>query len=198
MKIQVPNSLSEIRLCDFQEFIAISNPTEEDYFRLFLKIDDISNIKITSVNSVVDSLNKLFETEETELTERFEFKGVNYGFVPKLDDITYGENKDITKYINDWSSMHKALSVLYRPITSSFNMKYLIEPYEGSDKFSEAFKELPLSVAFGAKVFFCNLIKDLANCIPSYLEKEVQEATSTKSMANIQTFLRSQMGMLQR
>ena len=43
-------------------------------------------------------------------------KTVKFGFMPKLDDISLGEFIDLDKYISDWQQMHKALSVLYRPV----------------------------------------------------------------------------------
>ena len=88
-------------------------------------------------------------------------------------DITYGENKDVTSYINEWGNMHKAMAVLFRPIKQKQGHKYLIEEYEGSHKYSEVMKQMPLSVVLGAMVFFYNLTNELLNYIPSYLEKEL-------------------------
>lgn len=199
MKIQLPTSLEEIRLADFQEFITIDEPSPEDYFRLFLKIDDISNIKASSIHECVEHLNHLFnEANETKLTQRFEFEGKFYGFIPKLDDMTYGENKDITKYINNFNTIHKALKVLYRPITATLNGTYLIEPYKGTTEGADAFKELPLSVAFGAKVFFYNLTKELANFMSRYTVEEGILTGSIKSGESTATFMRLQKEILRK
>lgn len=199
MKIQVPSSLEDIKLGDFQEFLKIENPSPEDYFRLFLKIDDISNIKASSITDIVMHINNIFEqSNETKLTQRFEFEGVYYGFIPKLDDMTYGENKDITKYVNDFNTIHKALKVLYRPITATLNNTYLIEPYKGTTEGADAFKELPLSVAFGAKVFFYNLTKDLANYIAKFSVEEALLTGSIKSGESTPTYMRLQREILRK
>jgi hypothetical protein len=50
--------------------------------------------------------------------------------------------------------MHKAMAVLFRPIKKKQGTKYLIEDYEGSHKYSELMKEIPLDVVMGAMVFF--------------------------------------------
>ena len=99
--------------------------------------------------------------------------------MPNLDDITYGENKDVTAYLNDWQTMHKAMAVLYRPIKQKLGARYLIEDYEGSHKYSEAMKEMPLGIVMGAMVFFYNLTNALLKAIPSYLEKQTEKEQTT-------------------
>lgn len=199
MKIQVPSNLEDIKLGDFQEFLKIEDPSPEDYFRLFLKIDDISNIKASSITDIVMHINNIFEqSNETKLTQRFEFEGVYYGFIPKLDDMSYGENKDITKYVNDFNTIHKALKVLYRPIKATLNNTYLVEPYKGTTEGADAFKELPLSVAFGAKVFFYNLTKDLANYIAKFSVEEALLTGSIKSGESTPTYMRLQREILRK
>jgi hypothetical protein len=70
--------------------------------------------------------------------------------------------------------MHKAMAVLFRPIKQKQGSKYLIEEYEGSHKYSERMKNMPLDVVLGAMVFFWNLTSALLNCIPNYLDKEIK------------------------
>jgi len=197
-EILIPTSLDDITIGDFQEFASIKEPEPEDYFRIFLKIDDISKIKHNSIIEVVTELESLLTGFGTSpLIERFEFDGKQFGFIPKLDDITYGENKDATKYINDLQTMHQAMAVLYRPVTGYVNGKYLIEDYKGTDKYGERFKQLPLSVGAGARVFFYNLINDLLTCIPNYLAEEVHQVGSIKSGESTQTFTHSQKKILE-
>ena len=43
--------------------------------------------------------------------------------------------------------MHKALAVMYRPIVAGKGEFYEIEPYEGSDKYSDVMKDAPVTVA---------------------------------------------------
>jgi hypothetical protein len=67
--------------------------------------------------------------------------------------------------------MHKAMSILYRPITFQRNNKYQIEEYKGVDN-AEVFKNMPLDVAFGSMVFFWNLKNELLTNILSFLHME--------------------------
>jgi len=116
-----------------------------------------------------------FENRQDTFKQTFKLNGVHFGFIPNLDDISYGENKDITSYINDWQQMHKAMSVLYRPITNSQKGKYLIQEYEGTRFTADKFKDCPLDIAFGAMVFFYNLTNELLKAIPNFIQKEAEK-----------------------
>jgi hypothetical protein len=73
--------------------------------------------------------------------------------------------------------MHKAMAVLYRPITKNgLNNTYEIEKYNGSITYSDVMKHAPLDVVFGANVFFYTLGNDLLKSTMTYLEnnKEIQ------------------------
>ena len=109
--------------------------------------------------------------EETPLKRFFYFTGkdkkgnktkVDFGFIPKLDDISLGEFIDLEGFMGDWSTMHKAMNVLFRPIKKSrvsrwFRLKttyYTIQDYDGKGVYEENMKDMPLDVALGAVVFF--------------------------------------------
>ena len=176
IEINIPDNLNEITLGQYQEFLKIEEPTEEDILKVFLNLDlkGIGKVKAADVDKYAAHITSLFEQEQRH-SLKFNLKGVEYGFLPNLDDITYGENKDVTAYLNDWQSMHKAMAVLYRPITQKLSGKYLIENYEGSHKYGETMKSMPLGIVMGAMVFFYNLTNELLKAIPNYLEKEAMK-----------------------
>lgn len=176
IEINIPDNLNEITLGQYQEFLKIEEPTEEDILKVFLNLDlkGIGKVKAADVDKYAAHITSLFEQEQRH-SLKFNLKGVEYGFLPNLDDITYGENKDVTAYLNDWQSMHKAMAVLYRPITQKLSGKYLIQNYEGSHKYGETMKSMPLGVVMGSMVFFYNLTNELLKAIPNYLEKEAMK-----------------------
>ena len=92
--------------------------------------------------------------------------------------MTFGEWIDLDTYINDWSQMHKAMAVLFRPVTLGLGKNYNIEKYEGSSKYSEVMLDMPLDVVLGAMVFFYTLGTKLAIATTSYslveMEKELE------------------------
>jgi hypothetical protein len=181
LEITIPTDLSEIRLSQYQKFVKIAKDNEDGEFlrqkmvQIFCDIDlkDVATIKYKQVNEITAKMFEQF-TKKHSLVKSFKLKGVEYGFIPNLDDLGTGEYVDLDTYIVDWKDMHKAMAVLYRPITRRLGEKYLIEDYEGSDKYSEALKEMPLDIALGAYVFFYHLGNELLKSTMTYLEENPQ------------------------
>tara|TARA_R110000823_G_scaffold92731_1_gene203400 strand:+ start:1235 stop:1897 length:663 start_codon:yes stop_codon:yes gene_type:complete len=188
IEVKLPSSLREVKLKDYQELLIKENPDNDDMLKCILNINtkELGKIKNKDVENLLAIINKLFDKEH-KFIPTFNLNNVLYGFIPNLDEITYGENKDITTYINnkDWGNMHKAMAVLFRPIKQKQGSKYLIEEYEGSHKYSETLKNMPLDVVLGAMVFFWNLTNALLNYIPSYLENQTKQA-QTKGAVSIE------------
>tara|TARA_R110000803_G_scaffold45659_1_gene96131 strand:+ start:1573 stop:2235 length:663 start_codon:yes stop_codon:yes gene_type:complete len=188
IEVKLPSSLREVKLKDYQELLIKENPDNDDMLKCILNINtkELGKIKNKDVENLLAIINKLFDKEH-KFIPTFNLNNVLYGFIPNLDEITYGENKDITTYINnkDWGNMHKAMAVLFRPIKQKHGSKYLIEEYEGSHKYSETLKNMPLDVVLGAMVFFWNLTNALLNYIPSYLENQTKQA-QTKGAVSIE------------
>jgi hypothetical protein len=110
-----------------------------------------------------------------QIITRFYIDDIEFGMIPNLDTISYGENKDIGSFMGSRSTMHKAMAVLYRPITATYKETYLIEKYDASGKYDEVMKQMPLSVFLSAQVFFWSLIKELLKHTPKYLEKNLSK-----------------------
>ena len=176
LELNIPESLQDITLGQYQKFQLIEEPTNEDLLTIFLNvnINVIRQIKSSEFDRLVLHINSLFKQEQKHRL-KFNLKGVSMGFIPNLDEISYGENKDVTTYISDWQTMNKAMAVLYRPIELSRRGKYTIKEYEGT-RGSEAYKDMPLSIVMGSMVFFYNLTNVLLKAIPNYLAKESTKA----------------------
>ena len=179
--IYIPEKLSDITLEQYQKFAKLN--TEENQnsnfllhkmVEIFCRLDlkDIARIKYQYVNSIVSDLNNIFNAK-TELIQTFKLKGVDYGFIPKLDDITLGEYIDLDNNISDWETMHKAMAVLYRPITLQKGDRYQIEEYTAKED-TEKFKDMPLDVVMGSLVFFWSLSSELLQITLKYLAKEME------------------------
>jgi len=185
VNINVPDSLSEITLEQYQKFEKIDNDENRNtnfilhkLVEIFCNLDlkDIIKIKWSSVSKIVTSINELFE-QDHKLINTFTLEGVEYGFIPNLDDMTLGEYIDLDNSVSDWQEMHKAMAVLFRPITYKNGDKYLIKEYEVIE--SDNYKNMPLDVVLGSLFFFYNLRKELLNTIPSYLKLEMQKKGMT-------------------
>jgi len=198
--VTIPTELREIKLATYQKYEAIRKDSEDSEFLLHKAIqifcncdlDVVSHMKQKDVNEINSILIALFK-KVPKLIQRFELNGIEYGFIPNLDDMTSGEYMDLDTYISDWDDMHKAMAVLYRPIIKKQDKKYLIEPYKGTDGHSELMKQMPLDVAFSAYLFFWTLGKDLLKSTIAYLT----EANNLANLANLPALVKDGDGMLQ-
>jgi hypothetical protein len=172
--INIPESLSEITLAQYQKWYKISETNEDDNFlkqkmiEIFCNIplNNVLMIRANDIDKITQNINTLFE-KEPKFIDRFVKKGIKFGFIPKLDEITFGEYVDLDTYLNDWDNIHKAMNVLYRPITIERKNTYLIEDYDGSDVYD--LKDITLDIVFGCIVFFWNLKKELWKHILKFL-----------------------------
>ena len=177
MKIKIPSSLKAITLEKYQKYLKIQeNNTDETFLAikmieifLGLRGDTIMKMKAKSIRDITNVLSEMF-TEKPELVKEFTMKGVNYGFIPDLENMTFGEYVDLDTYIGDVDNLHRAMAVLYRPITHKANEKYSIEEYEGED--DEKMKDMPMDAVLSSILFFYHLGMELSTTMLNYLQEE--------------------------
>ena len=195
MKIEltIPTTLNDIKLAQYQKFLSIAKDNEESEFlqqkmvQLFCGIDlkDVAQIRYKDVAEITANINNLF-TKENAFIQRFKMGGVEFGFIPNLDEMSTGEYMDLDTYITDWDTMHNAMAVLYRPIINKLGNKYQIEEYKGSITYADVMRHAPLDVVLGAMVFFYTLGNDLLKSTINYLEgnQEVQNILNRHNSQN--------------
>lgn len=208
VEIRIPSSLDEITLEQYQKFVKVNTEENQDSAFLMhktveifcnLELKDIAKIKYKYVREILDDINKLFEPKQ-ELIPTFTMGGVEYGFIPALDDMSLGEYIDLDEFFTDWNTMDKAMGVLYRPIKLKKGDRYQIEEYDG---LKANMKQMPVSVVLGAMVFFYSLNNELLRTTLNYLQEELQEGeniqllqTLEKSGDGIKASMDSLKGML--
>jgi hypothetical protein len=179
LTLNIPESLSEVTLDQYQQWLKVAEGKDLDNFlqqkmiEIFcgVTLKQVMLIKAKDIESIVVQISKLFNQKENKFIDRFNYQDQEFGFVPKLDDMTFGEYVDLDNYLADWQLMHKAMSVLYRPITFKKKNQYLIEDYETADKYN--MKQMTLDVVFGAMVFW-NLRNELQKHILNYLANQTE------------------------
>lgn len=191
LEIQIPTELNEIKLIQYQKFLSIAKDNPEGEFlqqkmvQLFCGIDlkDVASIKYSEVNDITNRLGAMF-SKEHKLVQTFKLGGIEFGFIPNLEDISFGEYTDLDTYIGDWDNMHKAMAVLYRPINQKFKHTYSIESYNGSITYSDVMKHAPLDAVLGATIFFYNLGNELLKSTLNYLEnnQEIQTILNQRNL----------------
>ena len=182
MEIIIPTKLSEVPLYQMVEYNSLPHLEETERgikaVSIFLGLTnhETARLPLKVINKAVEHIKNILN-ESPDLQPIIEHKGIKYGFIPNLDDITTGEFIDIENYQKEPKDTYKVLSVLYRPITKEGQGKrYLIAPYKG--EVNEAFRDLPSDVAFGALLFFWRLGIDLLRYTLKFLEEK--KAVQTK------------------
>ncbi len=187
--ITVPDKLSEITLGQYQKFLKIQNENTDERFlsskmiEIFceLKLTDVMKLKLADVNGICAILSDMFN-EKPALKKTFFMDGVEYGFIPNLEDISFGEYIDLDNYLTDWELMDRAMGVLYRPIKNRYGERYSIEEYTAKE--TGYMKAMPLDAALSAVLFFYHLGIDLSMTMMNYLEHK--EETALQQFLNLE------------
>jgi len=191
VEVYIPDTLSEITLDKYQRYLKIQEDNTDENFlaikmiEIFcgLRGDTIMSMKAKSIKDITLILTEMFN-EKPQLVKEFKLNGKTYGFIPKLEDMSFGEYIDLDTYIGDMDNIHRAMNVLYRPIKQKYQDKYLIEDYTGDDP--EKMKQMPMDAVLSSILFFYNLGMDLSKTMLNSLEdnKEINLAQYLTSEEN--------------
>jgi hypothetical protein len=190
LELSIPQRLADIKLEQYQKYIKVLDSIDKeaedsaDFINLKaleifcgLELKESYKLPMKSFETVLEAIANCLQ-EPTPLVKRFWFRGSNkteveFGMIPDLNNISFGEYIDLDRYISDWSQMHKAMAILFRPITAKKGEFYEIEEYEGSDKYAGYMLHMPVNVAIGALVFFYRLGMKLSKHTMDYSLKEM-------------------------
>lgn len=188
VEILVPDTLSDITLGQYQKYLSIVEGNDDASFmdikmiEIFcgVKLSETLKMKFADIKAVCDILEQML-LEKPQLVNRFKMNGVEYGFIPNLEQISMGEFIDIETFLSDWKQMHRAMAVLYRPIAHKYGDKYNIEEYKETD--GEHMRDIPMDAVFGCMLFFYSLGIDLSQAMMNYLQD--QEETALMQFPNL-------------
>jgi dynactin complex subunit len=187
--INIPETLNEITLNQYQKFEKLVKDNEASEFvnqktiEIFcdIQLKEVARIRLADTEDLLKHLNNLL-SQKPKLIPTFKMGTVEFGFIPKLEDMTSGEYIDLEAYLSDTQTLHKAMAILYRPITSKVKDMYTIEEYESSEKYSEYLKYMPLDVVLGCMLFFSTLHNDCVKGLMDYIQNEVEHSETAKQI----------------
>jgi len=209
VKITVPDSLKDIPLHKYQRFHKVLEVNKDASFNdLFIQekilqifcdlpLSDALKYRKKDIDNITEIIAKTLE-QKPDLIQSFKIGDTEFGFIPKLEDMTFGEYIDLDNSIGDVQNLHKAMAVLYRPIKQKIKDKYLIEEYRG-DNYHEAMKHTPMDAVVSSMLFFWNLGIELSKVMIAYLQDQedlTQEQISVLNGDGINQFMHLQMETL--
>lgn len=179
-EILIPSTLGDITLGRYQKIAAKGEDIKDDELLSIITnspLEVIYELPSKVYKQVIERVDKvLLGLEDNHpLQMRFKLNGTEYGMIPNLDEISYGENKDLTTYLGDWKTMHLAMAVLYRPIVDTYGKTYKIEKYKGTKEHRDIMIHMPIDIVLSSHLFFYSLTKELLKAIPSYLEAAMKD-----------------------
>jgi hypothetical protein len=196
VNLEVPQTLRAVKLSQWQKYHKILEKNKDNNDDTFLNlktieifcntpIKDIHKLPVSTIDVLLQHITSVLNTKCNRV-DKFSLKGtdgkvVHFGLIPNLDKMTYGEYEDLERYIYDEENLHRAMAVLYRPISFENKQGYLIHDYNGTDFMAEVMRDTPLDVVFGARVFFYNLAKKLGIYTLDYTLQQLQEKEENQS-----------------
>ena len=120
--ISIPTSKRDIKLKEWQEFQSILEKNKDDkgsgdflnlkMLQIFcgVDLDMIKNIPMNQFNGILSHLDEVFSDKSNRINT-FKLRGtddveVEFGLIPNLNDMSYGEYIDLEKYIYDYKTAH--------------------------------------------------------------------------------------------
>jgi len=176
LKLNIPTKLSEITLRQYKKFIEIGKINQDPTFIQAKMIEIFCGVshkfatlmKYNDVEEITGDINKLL-LQQPSLVTTFKLNGIEYGFIPDLDNMTLGEYIDIDTYTGEYENIEVAMNVLYRPIIKKIKNKYIIEDYNPKNK--DIMLDMPMDAVVSSLFFFLNLGLELTEITLSYLNK---------------------------
>jgi len=176
VKVILPENARELTVEQYQKFLKVEG---DETFMTLKALELFANIPLKvayamKAEDILDISQHILSIVggKHPLVRRLSFRGKEYGFVPNLEEMSFGEYIDLDSYLSDMQQLHKTVGVLYRPIVKEKGDLYEIEPYKGTDGFAD----FPLDVALGATLFFYRLSNKLLKDTPTSLEGEKKES----------------------
>tara|TARA_R110000824_G_scaffold108273_3_gene255091 strand:- start:1245 stop:1862 length:618 start_codon:yes stop_codon:yes gene_type:complete len=148
----------------------------------------INQLSLKDVAVIMEKISELQAEQNSSLKRIIEIDGVEYGFMPNLDEITLGEYADLESFIKNGIEEHlpEVMAVLYRKVTEKTDSGvYTIEAYGGDLTIrAEQMKKMSAEQVQSALVFFYRFVSVLYLTLGSYSIMK-QKEIKTQSLAKV-------------
>lgn len=179
MRLTVPTTWRDITLRQFQRYLtAATAPGLDGVTGAVCAMTDIDQdtarrIPLQELYRVYEAVTSAMpEGQRHPLRHVIKIGGQDYGFHPDLLGMTLGEFIDLSSLDPAfWPTAHKALAILYRPVTKRKGDRYRIEPYRADHlDAAPAFLDLDMGTVMGATSFFLSFLMELPATLTTYSE----------------------------
>jgi len=172
-----------VTLKQYMQMLEAQELFAEDQNKLNKELLNIFNLqKLTKIEADKKMLEiSKYLNEEIPLIKTFKLNGIEFGFIPNLNNITVGEWVDLDSYQARKDCLHKIMAILYRPIVNKLNDTYSIEEYDGTEKYEKLMLETDVQIFNSAMVFFYTLSKQLLEGLNTFIQNEMKKNLKNKT-----------------
>lgn len=188
----LPQKWDEVSIKQYQDLMIIAeddtlNKLEEKIRSISIltgcEVGKLTKAPMSHLNKVYDRLAVLTSDMPNKVLRKvIEIDGVEYGFIPDMRDLTFGEFVDIDTWMQDgYRNLVDILAVLYRPVVKRKGDRYRIEDYDTVSRAdrSELFAEsMSIDSVYGAMVFFYTIGEKLIETTRLSLETRKKRMSS--------------------
>ena len=191
-EITIPTELREITLSKYltlRKFVSDGSDDIEVSIKLIslmcdMTKDEVRGLGVGDFNSIIEMLTTTINKKSNYVKPpNFKLGEVEYGFIPNLDEMTFGEYIDLDTFIKNDEDLHKVMTVLYRPIIAQSFGKYKIAEYTGKEDY-DIMLDAPMDAVNSSLVFFYTLGKDLVKATMKSLEEAMNEKDFQSSLTS--------------
>mgnify|MGYP003624552973 FL=1 len=178
-EIKIPTELKDITLRQYKAYEKIikANVTDQNSERfintkmleIFCNIpyEYAAKMLLNDFVEIVDKINAML-MEKPKIVQHFKMGDSEFGFIPNLEEMTFGEYIDLDQNIGDPSKIEYVMAVLYRPVKQRVGDRYSIHEYE-PEMLREAMLNMPMDAVVSSILFFWNLGIDCTSVMTNYL-----------------------------
>jgi hypothetical protein len=188
----LPVSWDEVNIKQYQDVMILVEDDKLSDISLMVKtIAALTGVEERQlIKAPVSHLREVYATlglltanmPNKDLTRVVEIEGVEYGFIPDMKNLTFGEFVDLDTWLQEgYKNLVEILTILYRPVVKRLEGRYIIEEYDIDSASTRAklfSKSLSIDTAYGALVFFYDIGNKHRETMLCYLEKQQKKRSS--------------------
>tara|TARA_Y100001938_G_C8101776_1_gene442464 strand:+ start:15440 stop:16090 length:651 start_codon:yes stop_codon:yes gene_type:complete len=189
----LPLSWGEVSIKQYQELMMLIDNEKNELDTKIRTISILTGCELSLLSKAsVANLNKVYK-KLGELTAKLpsktfrrviEIEDVEYGFIPDMNDLTFGEFVDIDTWLQSgYANLIDILTVLYRPVLKRKGERYNIAEYEASSRVERAkvfSRSMSVDSVYGAMVFFYTIASKHIETTLYSLEMQKKKRSSTE------------------
>lgn len=176
MELRLPANYSDLTLRHLQVLETTEDPIKRVQAVTGHSFSELRKMPQALMAEASAHIDSLLAREVSKHQPILTLDGVEYGFIPDWEKFSAGEWIDMETYTKDfWKTAHKAMAILYRPITRKLGDKYSVAEYTAQED-ATPFLDMPAPAVSGALLFFWSTERELLSTLQSSLTAKAIQA----------------------